>query len=101
MIFYFGVLATQALLLPRFEFIQGQVNQKWGGILTIYGHSFVEPAIFKTQYNAKAELCQAALKKLVAQFPGWSVPEEPGDAPSQKSNGWDWVTILHGEYLLR
>lgn len=100
-IFFFGVLATQALLLPRFEFTQGHVNQKWGGVLTMYGHTFVEPAIFKSQCDAKLELCQAALKKLVAQFPGWSVPGEPGDVSSQESNGWDWVKTLHGEHLIR
>lgn len=100
-VFYYGVLAAQALLLPRFEFTQGQVNQKWGGTLTMYGHTLVEPALFKTQNDAKVELCQAALKKLVAQFPEWSVPEEPGDIPAQKGRGWDWIETLHGEHPIR
>lgn len=100
-VFYYGVLAAQALLLPRFEFTQGQVNQKWGGTLTMYGHTLVEPAIFKSQHDAKVELCQAGLKKLVAQFPEWSVPEEPGDVPAQENSGRDWVKTLHGEHLIR
>lgn len=101
MVFYYGVLAAQALLLPRFEFTQSQVNQKWGGTLTMYGHTLVEPAIFKTQNDAKVELCQAALKKLVAQFSEWFVPEEPEDIPAQKDNVWDWVKTLHGEHLIQ
>ena len=98
-VFYFGVLAVQALLLPRVQFSQGpgHGDRKWGGTLTMYGHTIVEPNVFDVQSEAKATLCRAALKRLMSQFPEWSVPDEPEDFPARRCTGWNWVEVLQGE----
>lgn len=99
-VFYFGVLAVQALLLPRFQLTRSHDshdNRKWGGMLTMYGHTIVEPHVFGSESEAKTALCRKALERLVSQFPGWNVPDEPKDFPPKKYITWNWVETLDGE----
>ena len=66
-LFYFGVLAIQSLLLPRFQYSQDPSDRKWGCTLTMYGHTIVKPHLFDSQGVAKAEACREALKTLVSR----------------------------------
>lgn len=99
-VFYFGVLAVQTLLLPRFQLTRshdGHDNRKWGGMLTMYGHTIVEHHVFGSESETKTALCREALERLVSHFPGWNVPDEPEDFPSKKYITWNWVETLDGE----
>ncbi|RDW61255.1 uncharacterized protein DSM5745_10753 [Aspergillus mulundensis] len=93
-LYYFGVLATAELLLPRFHFTKGRKDRYWGVKMTMYGMTFVRSHVYESRRSAKVSICREALKKLKVEFPNWVVPERPRDllAPS----GWDWVEILQG-----
>ncbi|KAL4814568.1 hypothetical protein BDW67DRAFT_186577 [Aspergillus spinulosporus] len=96
-LYYFGILATKALLLPRFQFTKGRKNRYWGVKLTIYGMTFTRSHIYDSRKIAKVSVCREALKKLKVEFPNWVVPEGPKD--SLVSSGWDWVETLQ-EYCV-
>ncbi|KAL5339292.1 hypothetical protein BJX70DRAFT_161702 [Aspergillus crustosus] len=91
-LFYFGVLATQALLLPRFYLTKSPKSKKWSVKLTMYGTTFIRCHIYTSCRAAKVSVCREALKKFKAEYPDWAVPERPKDlaAPPEM----DWVAIL-------
>ncbi|BCR91752.1 uncharacterized protein ACHE_70595A [Aspergillus chevalieri] len=91
-IFYFGVLAIQSLLLPRFHYSKDHGGKKWACTLTMYGRTIVRSFLFETQMEARIEVCWEALKGLQSQFPGWLVPYEPEGGSN--SPGWNWVELL-------
>ncbi|KAL3432470.1 hypothetical protein BDV09DRAFT_197661 [Aspergillus tetrazonus] len=96
-LYYFGILAIKALLLPRFQFTKGRKNRYWGVKMTIYGMTFIQSHVYESRKNAKVSVCKEALKKLKVEFPNWVVPEGPRD--SLVSSGWDWVETLQ-EYCV-
>ncbi|KAH8431174.1 uncharacterized protein LDX57_008833 [Aspergillus melleus] len=79
-LFYFGILAVQEFLLPRFEFVNIGEGSTWGVTLTV------------TPEQAKVEVCREALDRLRSIYPGWIVPDEPSDLPPD--SGWDWCELL-------
>ncbi|RAH83993.1 hypothetical protein BO86DRAFT_446730 [Aspergillus japonicus CBS 114.51] len=90
-LFCFGVLTTQALLLPRFQFNISK-SRRWGVKLTMYGCTIIKSAIYDTQKEAKSDICRAALKKLQPEFPDWNLPDDLDNIES--SVDWDWVDLL-------
>ncbi|RAH71202.1 uncharacterized protein BO66DRAFT_437624 [Aspergillus aculeatinus CBS 121060] len=74
-LFCFGVLTTQALLLPRFQFNFSK-TRRWGVKLTMYGHTIIKSTVYDTQKEAKSDACRAALKKLQLDFPDWILPDD-------------------------
>lgn len=94
-IFYFGVLAIQSLLLPRFQYDHDERERKWACTLTMYGYTIVKPHIFDSREEAKIEICREGLKTLASRFPKWTVPGEPEECLN--TLGWNWVEILQGE----
>ncbi|KAL4930545.1 uncharacterized protein BDV17DRAFT_289771 [Aspergillus undulatus] len=96
-LYYFGVLATKALLLPKFEFTTSRKSRFWNVKMTIYGMTFVRSHVYESQSTARVCICREALKKLKSEFPNWVVPERPKDSISPP--GWDWVEILR-EYCV-
>ncbi|KAL2824759.1 hypothetical protein BDW59DRAFT_147030 [Aspergillus cavernicola] len=96
-LYYFGVLATEALLLPRFYFTSGRKTNKWGGKMTMYGMTHTCMHVYTYRRSARVSLCREALKRLKVEFPNWVVPERPGD--SMTNPRWDWVELLR-EYCV-
>ncbi|KAL4991756.1 hypothetical protein BDW68DRAFT_173694 [Aspergillus falconensis] len=94
-LYYFGVLATKALLLPRFQFTKGRKDRYWGVKMTIYGMTFTRSHVYESRRTAKVSICREALKKLRVEFPNWAVPEGPRDSLAPSS--WDWVETLQGK----
>ncbi|KAL4917082.1 hypothetical protein BDW62DRAFT_89744 [Aspergillus aurantiobrunneus] len=92
-LYYFGVLATKALLLPRFHFTSSRKSKYWGVKMTIYGMTFIRSHVYASRRVAKVSICKEALKKLKVEFPNWVVPERPKDSIAPP--GWDWVETLH------
>ncbi|RAK77143.1 uncharacterized protein BO72DRAFT_527908 [Aspergillus fijiensis CBS 313.89] len=74
-LFCFGVLTTQALLLPRFQFNFSK-SRRWGVKLTMYGHTIIKSTVYDTQKEAKSDVCRAALNKLQLDFPDWILPDD-------------------------
>ncbi|KAI9372029.1 hypothetical protein BJX61DRAFT_534300 [Aspergillus egyptiacus] len=96
-LYYFNVLATEALLLPRFSFTRSRRSRKWGGKMTMYGMTFTRSHLYVSQRTVKVSLCREALKKLKAEFPNWVVPERPGNSLTNPRR--NWVEILQ-EYCV-
>ncbi|KAL4975903.1 hypothetical protein BDW66DRAFT_151438 [Aspergillus desertorum] len=96
-LYYFGVLATEALLLPRFQFTKGRKNRYWGVKMTIYGMTFIRSHVYESRRTAKVSICREALKKLRVEFPNWVVPEGPKESLAPSS--LDWVETLQ-EYCV-
>ncbi|KAL4961214.1 uncharacterized protein BDV14DRAFT_203928 [Aspergillus stella-maris] len=96
-LFYFGVLATKALLLPTFEYTSGRKSRLWGVKMKIYGMTFVRSHVYDSRKVARVCICREALKKLKTEFPHWIVPERPKDALAPP--GWNWVETLR-EYCV-
>ncbi|OJJ34351.1 hypothetical protein ASPWEDRAFT_184854 [Aspergillus wentii DTO 134E9] len=95
-LWYFGVLAIQALLLPRFHYATRKAkrnNNKCGVKLTMYGQTIVRDHVFNSQMEAKAVACSVALKSLKSQFPEWRVPGVPTE--DVITAGWNWIELLH------
>ncbi|RAL04354.1 uncharacterized protein BO80DRAFT_432050 [Aspergillus ibericus CBS 121593] len=99
-LFFYGALATQALLLPRFQFYNTK-DSRWGVKLTMYGFTITKSNIYPSQRAAKADVCLAALKKLQAEYPEWILPDEEQDGPV--TSGWDWIELLRvmAEYCVQ
>lgn len=93
-LFYFGVLATRALLLPRFQFNGSKKGDKWGVKLTMYGHTIVKGIQYKSHKLAKVTICREALEKLKAEYADFTFPGHPQD---KTPSSLDWVELLHGE----
>jgi hypothetical protein len=91
--YYFGVLATRALLLPKFQ-CSSTKKGTWKCRLTLYGHTFECDYIFHTSLEAKGAMARKALEKLQSIYSAWTVPPEPMDCPLAK--GWSWTEILKG-----
>ncbi|KAL4801914.1 hypothetical protein BDV18DRAFT_164425 [Aspergillus unguis] len=99
-LYYFGVLAARALLLPRFHYTKGRKSKSWNVKMTMYGMTLLRSHIYETQWDAKVAICREALKRMMSEYPDWVVPERPKDAISPP--GWDWVGILHdGDHCLQ
>ncbi|KAL4954923.1 hypothetical protein BDW69DRAFT_183076 [Aspergillus filifer] len=96
-LFYFGVLATKALLLPTFEYTSGRKSRLWGVKMKIYGMTFVRSHVYDSRKAARVCICREALKNLKTEFPHWIVPERPKDALAPP--GWNWVETLR-EYCV-
>lgn len=99
MLFCFGVLATQILILPRFQFIgdKNTGNGKFGVKLTVYGYTFRRNQAFDSEMEAKVEVCREALTMLKHQLPRLIVPNAPFDYLTTAAAGWNWVELLRGE----
>ncbi|KAL3465135.1 hypothetical protein BJX64DRAFT_285676 [Aspergillus heterothallicus] len=97
-LYYFGVLATQAQLLPKFHLTRGRKQDRWGVKLTMYGMTFVRSHVYASCKGAKVDVCREALRKLKTQYPEWHVPEPPKE--SLPSVDRDWVYLLH-EYCVQ
>ncbi|RAL08662.1 uncharacterized protein BO97DRAFT_328251, partial [Aspergillus homomorphus CBS 101889] len=95
-LFCFGVLTTQALLLPRFQFSVSK-SCRWGVKLTMYGHTIVKSIIYNTQKEAKSDVCRAALRKLQPDFPDWKLPDIIDDV--SLASDWNWVDLLQGNFM--
>lgn len=93
-LFYFGVLTTQALLLPRFEFDR-ETGGRWGVKLTMYGYTLSKPELFGSQVGVKVEVCREALEILKTQYPQWVVPDEPRECLTNAE--WNWIQLLNGK----
>ena len=78
-LYYFGVLAIQALLLPKFQCDSSQKRGFWKGKLTLYGLSFESDYSFHTPLQAKSAMARKALEKLRA-------PTLPGQC---RQNRWN------------
>ncbi|PYH88824.1 hypothetical protein BO71DRAFT_338024 [Aspergillus ellipticus CBS 707.79] len=89
-LFCYGVLATQALLLPRFYFSNSK-GSRWGLKLTMYGHTIIRSNVYPSQKAAKVDVCRAAMKKLQADYPEWILPEEDD---CLVTSGWNWTGLL-------
>lgn len=101
MLFCFGVLAIQTLILPRFEFNENledtwNTDSKWGVKLTVYGHTFRRKQSFPSAMEAEVAVCRDALAMLKRQLPLLTIPDGPTDYPTATTSGWDWVEFLHG-----
>ncbi|PYI04496.1 hypothetical protein BO78DRAFT_449686 [Aspergillus sclerotiicarbonarius CBS 121057] len=99
-LFCYGALATQALLLPRFQFNNSK-DSRWGVKLTMYGFTIARSNVYPSQKAAKADVCLAALKRLQAEYPEWILPDEEQDGPV--TSGWDWIELLRAmaEYCVQ
>lgn len=93
---YFGVLAIQTLLLPRYQYSCTRLTDLWGVKLTIYGHTIVAPRTYTSQMEAKVWVCREALKRLSIEHQHWAVPSEP--AAHWFDDTWNWVALLRGKY---
>ncbi|RHZ53367.1 uncharacterized protein CDV56_102988 [Aspergillus thermomutatus] len=91
-LYYFGVLAVQALLLPRFQCSSSRKRGLWKGKLTLYGQTFESDYSFHTTLKAKSAMARKALEKLKSPYSAWKVPPEPMDCPL--ATGWNWIEIL-------
>ncbi|KAJ9358204.1 hypothetical protein DTO280E4_5313 [Paecilomyces variotii] len=89
--FYFGVLTTQASLAPRFDFTR-EDSGKWGVKLTLYGHTLVKEEC-GTQAAAKLAVCRDAMETLRMQYPSWAVPDEPHETETESL--WGWTRLLN------
>ncbi|KAH1363471.1 hypothetical protein KXV95_006325 [Aspergillus fumigatus] len=84
-LYYFGVLAIQALLLPKFQCDSSQKRGFWKGKLTLYGLTFESDYSFHTPLQAKSAMARKALEKLRA-------PTLPGQCRQNRWNAlgrWD------------
>lgn len=93
-LYYFGVLAIQALLLPKFQCDSSKKRGFWKGKLTLYGLTFESDYSFHTPLQAKSAMARKALEKLQSPYSSWTVPPEPMDCPL--TTGWSWTDILKG-----
>jgi hypothetical protein len=93
-LYYFGVLAIQALLLPKFQCDSSKKRGFWKGKLTLYGLTFESDYSFHTPLQAKSAMARKALEKLQGPYSSWTVPPEPMDSPL--TTGWSWTDILKG-----
>ncbi|EAW20964.1 uncharacterized protein NFIA_114970 [Aspergillus fischeri NRRL 181] len=91
-LYYFGVLAIQALLLPKFQCDSSRRRGFWKGKLTLYGLTFESDYSFHTPLQAKSAMARKALEKLLSPYSSWTVPPEPMDCPL--TTGWSWTDIL-------
>ncbi|GFF48502.1 hypothetical protein IFM46972_08561 [Aspergillus udagawae] len=91
-LYYFGVLAIQALLLPKFQCDSSKKRGFWKGKLTLYGLTFESDYTFHTPLQAKSAMARKALEKLQSPYSSWKVPPEPMDCPL--ATGWGWTDIL-------
>ncbi|KAL1998168.1 hypothetical protein VTN02DRAFT_6738 [Thermoascus thermophilus] len=91
-LFYFGVLTTQALLMPRFEFDR-ESGGRWGVKLTMYGYTLSKPGLFGSQAGVKVEVCREALEILKTLYPQWVVPDEPRECLTNAE--WNWIQLLN------
>ncbi|PWY78151.1 hypothetical protein BO94DRAFT_472361, partial [Aspergillus sclerotioniger CBS 115572] len=96
-LFCYGALATQALLLPRFQFNNSK-DSRWGVKLTMYGFTIARSNVYSSQKAAKADVCRTALKRLQAEYPEWVLPDEEQGGPV--TSGWDWIELLR-EYCVQ
>ncbi|KAL4897427.1 hypothetical protein BDV59DRAFT_197720 [Aspergillus ambiguus] len=91
---YFGVLAIQNFLLPRFQYSLVGRRDLWGVKLTVYGHTILARPAHTSQMEAKVEVCRAALQRLSAENLRWIVPREP-TVDGTEEDTFDWVSLLH------
>ncbi|KAL3445944.1 hypothetical protein BJX65DRAFT_136408 [Aspergillus insuetus] len=91
-LYYFGVLAIQTVLLPQFHLTRGRKRDRWGVKMTMYGMTFVRSHVYASRKDAKVDVCKEALKKLKVEHPDWIVPERPGGSLPPVDR--DWVKIL-------
>ncbi|KAJ9294546.1 hypothetical protein DTO271G3_6814 [Paecilomyces variotii] len=89
--FYFGVLTTQASLMPRFDFTRADSGQ-WGVKLTLYGHTLVKEE-YGPQAAARLAVCRDAMETLRMQYPSWAVPDEPHETETESL--WGWTRLLN------
>ncbi|KAL2832273.1 hypothetical protein BJY01DRAFT_253943 [Aspergillus pseudoustus] len=97
-LYYFGALATQARLLPKFHLTLGRKQDRWGIKMTMYGMTFVRSHVYASRKDAKVDICREALKRLKTEHPKWLVPERPRDSPAPVE--WDWTYLLHRKGVL-
>ncbi|GAE00135.1 hypothetical protein NFIA_114970 [Paecilomyces variotii No. 5] len=90
-LFYFGVLTTQASLMPRFDFAK-EDRGTWSVTLTLYGHTLVKEEC-GSQAAAKVTVCRDAIETLRQQYPGWTVPDEPHEAETESL--WSWTNLFN------
>ncbi|KAE8349040.1 hypothetical protein BDV28DRAFT_152261 [Aspergillus coremiiformis] len=90
-IFYFGVIALEKALLPRFHLSSSRHTGHWGVKLTLYGHTLVRSHVYKSPKEAKADVCRDALRSLSVDHPEWAIPLQPNDLPATSAR--DWVEI--------
>ncbi|KAF7122798.1 hypothetical protein CNMCM5793_000908 [Aspergillus hiratsukae] len=90
-LYYFGVLATQALLLPKFQCSLSK-RGLWKCRLTLYGHTFERDYIFRASLEAKTAMARKALEKLQSIYSAWTVPPQPMNCPL--ATDWSWTEIL-------
>lgn len=98
-LFYFGVLATRANLMPRYRFEYGKEKRKVGVRLTLYAHTIVLGPDYNTVTEAKAAACRSALKALRDTHPTWPIPEEP-IIHGTTDVMWSWPRLLEGAFPL-
>ncbi|RMJ22340.1 hypothetical protein PHISP_06787 [Aspergillus sp. HF37] len=92
-LFYFGVLATHVILLPRIQFSEvPRRYARWGVKLTMYGHTIDASPQYDSQEAARVDACRTALEVLKAEYPEWTVPSDPLE--SRIPRDWDWVQLL-------
>lgn len=94
MLFYFGVLALQKLLLPSFHTTKPEERGFSGVTLTTYGHTITRIRNNETPEQAKVEVCREALHKFRAEYPEWVVPCVLTDW--YPGPDWNWCELLHG-----
>lgn len=92
-LYYFGVLGIQGLLLPKFQ-CSSSKRGLWKCRLTLYGLTFECDYTFHTPLEAKRAMARRALEKLQSIYSAWTVPPEPMDCPL--ATGWSWTDILKG-----
>jgi hypothetical protein len=97
-LYYFGVLAIQTVLLPQFHLTRGRKRDRWGVKMTMYGMTFVRSHVYASRKDAKVDVCKEALKKLKVEQPDWIVPERPGGSLPPVDR--DWVRILRGKRVI-
>ncbi|KAE8144234.1 hypothetical protein BDV25DRAFT_134845 [Aspergillus avenaceus] len=94
--FYFGVLALQKNLLPKFCY---RCTRLWGVRLTLYGHTIVRSHVYKSQKEARTDVCREALKRLSVDYSDWIIPDIPVDS-STSTFDRDWVKLLSAYCVL-